>query len=64
MTTRSWFTVDISHPLIVETRLSVRHHRTAEARMKSGINTSPTTVLLDSNGIVGYVGIGAGVEES
>ena len=35
-----------------------------EARMKYGINAYPTTVLLDRRGIVRYVGIGAGTEES
>ena len=36
----------------------------SEARMKYGINAFPTTVLLDRNGVVRYVGIGAGLEES
>ena len=36
----------------------------AEARMKYGINAYPTTVLLDRKGIVRYIGIGAGAEES
>ncbi|MFT3746603.1 MAG: redoxin family protein [Pyrinomonadaceae bacterium] len=35
-----------------------------EAAMKYGINAYPTTVLLDRNGVVRYIGIGAGEEES
>ena len=35
-----------------------------EARMKYGINAYPTTVLLDRNGVVRYIGIGSGTEES
>jgi thiol-disulfide isomerase/thioredoxin len=35
-----------------------------EAPMKYGINAYPTTVLLDRNGVVRYIGIGAGPEES
>ena len=35
-----------------------------EALMKYGINAYPTTVLLDRNGVVRYIGIGAGAEES
>ena len=35
-----------------------------EARMKYGINAYPTTVLLDRKGVVRYIGIGAGIEES
>ena len=35
-----------------------------EARMKYGINAYPTTVLLDRKGVVRYIGIGAGLEES
>ena len=35
-----------------------------EDRMKYGINAYPTTVLLDRNGVVRYIGIGAGAEES
>lgn len=35
-----------------------------EAPMKYGINAYPTTVLLDRNGIVRYIGIGSGLEES
>ena len=36
----------------------------AEDGMKYGINAYPTTVLLDRNGVVRYIGIGAGAEES
>lgn len=36
----------------------------AEDGMKYGINAYPTTVLLDRNGVVRYIGIGAGLEES
>jgi thiol-disulfide isomerase/thioredoxin len=35
-----------------------------EAPMKYGINAYPTTVLLDRNGLVRYIGIGSGLEES
>ena len=35
-----------------------------EDRMKYGINAYPTTVLLDRNGVVRYIGIGSGIEES
>ncbi len=35
-----------------------------EAEMKYGINAYPTTVLLDRDGIVRYIGIGAGDQES
>ena len=35
-----------------------------EARMKYGINAYPTTVLLDRKGVVRYIGIGSGAEES
>ncbi len=35
-----------------------------EAQMKYGIAAYPTTVLLDRNGVVRYIGIGAGEEES
>jgi thiol-disulfide isomerase/thioredoxin len=35
-----------------------------EDGMKYGINAYPTTVLLDRNGVVRYIGIGAGMEES
>lgn len=35
-----------------------------ESNMKYGINAYPTTVLLDRNGVVRYIGIGAGSEES
>ena len=35
-----------------------------EDTMKYGINAYPTTVLLDRNGVVRYIGIGAGTEES
>lgn len=35
-----------------------------EDRMKYGINAYPTTVLLDRNGVVRYIGIGSGLEES
>jgi thiol-disulfide isomerase/thioredoxin len=35
-----------------------------ESNMKYGINVYPTTVLLDRNGVVRYIGIGAGQEES
>lgn len=35
-----------------------------EAPMKYGINAYPTTVLLDRNGVVRYIGIGSGAEES
>lgn len=35
-----------------------------EAQMKYGINAYPTTVLLDRNGVVRYIGIGSGREES
>jgi thiol-disulfide isomerase/thioredoxin len=37
---------------------------TAEAKMKYGVNGYPTTVLLDRNGVVRYIGVGAGLEES
>lgn len=36
----------------------------AEDSIKYGINAYPTTILIDRNGIVRYIGIGAGVEES
>lgn len=36
----------------------------SEDAAKYGINAYPTTVLLDRNGIVRYIGIGAGLEES
>ena len=32
--------------------------------MKYGINAYPTTVLLDRNGVVRYIGIGSAYEES
>jgi thiol-disulfide isomerase/thioredoxin len=35
-----------------------------ESSMKYGINAYPTTVLLDRKGVVRYIGIGAGPEES
>ena len=35
-----------------------------EDTMKYGINAYPTTVLLDRNGVVRYIGIGSGQEES
>jgi thiol-disulfide isomerase/thioredoxin len=35
-----------------------------EAPMKYGINAYPTTVLLDRTGVVRYIGIGSGMEES
>lgn len=35
-----------------------------EAAVKYGIQALPTTVLLDRNGVVRYIGIGAGAEES
>jgi thiol-disulfide isomerase/thioredoxin len=35
-----------------------------EAGMKYGINAYPTTVLLDRNGVVRYIGIGSSMEES
>jgi thiol-disulfide isomerase/thioredoxin len=35
-----------------------------EDSMKYGISAYPTTVLLDRNGVVRYIGIGAGMEES
>ncbi|MFL6467461.1 MAG: TlpA family protein disulfide reductase, partial [Pyrinomonadaceae bacterium] len=35
-----------------------------EAQMKYGISAYPTTILLDRNGVVRYIGIGAGSEES
>ena len=35
-----------------------------EDSMKYGINAFPTTILLDRNGVVRYIGIGAGPEES
>lgn len=35
-----------------------------EAPMKYGINAYPTTVLLDRSGVVRYIGIGSGLEES
>jgi thiol-disulfide isomerase/thioredoxin len=35
-----------------------------EDSMKYGINAFPTTILLDRNGVVRYIGIGNGVEES
>jgi thiol-disulfide isomerase/thioredoxin len=36
----------------------------SEAPMKYGVNAYPTTILLDRNGVVRYIGIGAGMEES
>jgi len=36
----------------------------SEDVMKYGISAYPTTVLLDRNGVVRYIGIGAGAEES
>jgi len=36
----------------------------SEDLMKYGISAYPTTVLLDRNGVVRYIGIGAGAEES
>ncbi len=36
----------------------------AEDVAKYGINAYPTTVLLDRNGVIRYIGIGAGLEES
>jgi thiol-disulfide isomerase/thioredoxin len=36
----------------------------AEARTKYGIAAYPTTVLLDRNGVIRYMGIGSGLEES
>ena len=36
----------------------------AEAGLKFGINAYPTTILLDRNGVVRYIGIGSGTEES
>ena len=36
----------------------------SEAPMKYGISAYPTTVLLDRKGVVRYIGIGAGAEES
>jgi thiol-disulfide isomerase/thioredoxin len=35
-----------------------------EAQMKYGISAYPTTVLLDRNGVIRYIGIGSGTEES
>jgi thiol-disulfide isomerase/thioredoxin len=35
-----------------------------EDSMKYGVNAYPTTVLLDRNGVVRYIGIGSGAEES
>ena len=35
-----------------------------EAAAKYGVNALPSTVLLDRNGVVRYIGIGSGVEES
>jgi thiol-disulfide isomerase/thioredoxin len=35
-----------------------------EDSMKYGVNAYPTTVLLDRNGVVRYIGIGSGLEES
>lgn len=35
-----------------------------EANAKFDINAYPTTILLDRNGVVRYIGIGAGMEES
>lgn len=35
-----------------------------EAAAKYGVNALPSTVLLDRNGVVRYIGIGAGAEES
>jgi thiol-disulfide isomerase/thioredoxin len=35
-----------------------------EAAMKYGVAAFPTTVLLDRNGVVRYIGIGSGMEES
>ena len=35
-----------------------------EAQTKYGIAAYPTTILLDRNGVVRYIGIGAGTEES
>ena len=34
-----------------------------EAALKYGVNALPSTVLLDRNGVVRYIGIGAGAEE-
>lgn len=36
----------------------------AEAKVKYGVNAYPTTVLLDRNGVLRYMGIGSGLEES
>jgi len=36
----------------------------SEAPMKYGIMAYPTTILLDRKGVVRYIGIGAGLEES
>jgi thiol-disulfide isomerase/thioredoxin len=36
----------------------------SEAPMKYGISAYPTTILLDRKGVVRYIGIGSGVEES
>jgi thiol-disulfide isomerase/thioredoxin len=36
----------------------------SEAPMKYGISAYPTTILLDRNGVVRYIGIGSGFEES
>lgn len=38
--------------------------KSGEASEKYGIGAYPTTVLLDRNGVVRYIGIGAGLEES
>lgn len=38
--------------------------QSSEDSMKYGIDAYPTTILLDRNGIVRYIGIGAGDEES
>lgn len=38
--------------------------KAGEAASKYGINAYPTTVLLDRNGVIRYIGIGSGLEES
>lgn len=38
--------------------------QTGEPASKYGINAYPTTVLLDRNGVIRYIGIGSGMEES
>ena len=46
----------LPYPFAIATR--------GEDRMKYGINAYPTTILLDRRGVVRYIGIGSGTEES